>query len=164
MPAVGNSSPGGVRVVGANDGYEVFKYGFFKVTTTNKAFAKGVPLGDEARVVLTMPAQPRFLRLARLAVADAGTRAGFTVEDVEDLRLAIDELCGPMMVGHGEIVLTLFSSDGCVEIQGNGSEPSEPPAYPDIAEAIIEAVVDDHCIATANGTRTFSATKRTTPV
>ncbi len=54
-----------------------------------------------------MPAQARFLRLARLAVADAGTRAGFTVEEVEDLRLAIDELCGPMMSGDGEVVMTL---------------------------------------------------------
>jgi len=39
---------------------------------------------DNARVVVTMPADPTFLRLARLAAADAGTRAGFTVEDVED--------------------------------------------------------------------------------
>ncbi len=120
-------------------------------------------MDDAARVVLTMPAQPRFLRLARLAVADAGTRAGFTVEDVEDLRLAIDELCGPMMVGDGQIVLTLYSSDGRVEIEGSGAEPPEPPAYPDIAEAIIDAVVDDHSIVTTDGTRTFSAIKRMTP-
>src|SRR3954466_6648387 len=95
---------------------------------------------DNARVVLTMPADPSFLRLARLAVADAGTRAGFTVEDVEDLRLAIDELCGPMMMGDGDITLTLVSLDGRVEIEGTGAEPPEPPAYPDIAEAIIDAV------------------------
>ena len=119
-------------------------------------------MDDAARVVLTMPAQPRFLRLARLAVADAGTRAGFTVEDVEDLRLAIDELCGPMMVGDGDIELTLISSEGCVEIEGSGAEPPEPAAYPDIAEAIIDAVVDDHSIVTAGATRKFSATKRTT--
>ena len=52
------------------------------------------------------------------------------------------------------------AGDGCVEIEGSGVEPPEPPAYPDIAEAIIEAVVDEHSIATSNGTRTFSATKR----
>jgi serine/threonine-protein kinase RsbW len=118
---------------------------------------------DAARVTLTMPAQPRFLRLARLAVADAGTRAGFTVEDVEDLRLAIDELCGPLMVGDGDITLTLISLDGRVEIEGTGAEPPEPPAYPDIAEAIIDAVVEDHSIVNSNGTRTFSATKQMTP-
>lgn len=120
-------------------------------------------MDDAARVVLTMPAQPRFLRLARLAVADAGTRSGFTVEDVEDLRLAIDELCGPMMAGDGDITLTLISTEGSVEIEGTGSEPPEPPAYPDIAEAIIDAVVDEHAIVTTGGTRKFTASKRVTP-
>src|SRR5262245_66382409 len=83
---------------------------------------------DNARVVVTMPADPSFLRLARLAAADAGTRAGFTVEDVEDLRLAIDELCGPLMNGRGgTISLTFLAVEGRVGIEGRGPVPVAAP-------------------------------------
>lgn len=120
-------------------------------------------MDDAARVVLTMPAQARFLRLARLAVADAATRAGFTVEEVEDLRLAIDELCGPMMVGDGEVMMTLVSSDGRVDVEGSGPDSESEAAFPEIAEAILDVVVDSHSVSVLDGTRTFSATKNGTP-
>jgi serine/threonine-protein kinase RsbW len=119
---------------------------------------------DDARVVVTMPADPSFLRLARLAAADAGTRAGFTVEDVEDLRLAIDELCGPLMNGRrGTISLTFLAIDGRVDIEGRGPAPQEEPAYADIGDAIITAVVDEHEIQTAGGMQSFRAMKRSSP-
>ena len=119
---------------------------------------------DDARVVLTMPADPSFLRLARLAAADAGTRAGFTVEDVEDLRLAIDELCGPLMSGRrGTISLTFLAVEGRVDIDGRGPAPQEEPAYADIGDAIITAVVDEHDIQTGDGIQSFRAMKRSSP-
>src|SRR6187549_70846 len=111
---------------------------------------------DNARVVVTMPADPSFLRLARLAAADAGTRAGFTVEDVEDLRLAIDELCGPLMNGRGgTISLTFVALDGRVDIEGRGPAPEDEPAYADIGDAIITAVVDEHDIESRDGVQSF---------
>ena len=119
---------------------------------------------DDARVVVTMPADPSFLRLARLAAADAGTRAGFTVEDVEDLRLAIDELCGPLMNGSkGTISLTFLAVEGRVDIEGRGPAPLEEPAYADIGDAIITAVVDEHEIESRDGTQSFRAMKRSSP-
>jgi len=111
-----------------------------------------------------MPADPSFLRLARLAAADAGTRAGFTVEDVEDLRLAIDELCGPLMTGSkGTISLTFLAVEGRVDIEGRGPAPLEEPAYADIGDAIITAVVDQHEIESRDGTQSFRAMKRSSP-
>jgi serine/threonine-protein kinase RsbW len=111
-----------------------------------------------------MPADPSFLRLARLAAADAGTRAGFTVEDVEDLRLAIDELCGPLMNGSGgTISLTFLAVDGRVDIEGRGPAPEDEPAFADIGDAIIAAVVDEHTIDTHDGVQSFWAVKRSSP-
>jgi serine/threonine-protein kinase RsbW len=119
---------------------------------------------DNARVAVTMPADPSFLRLARLAAADAGTRAGFTVEDVEDLRLAIDELCGPLMNGSGGTVSLVFLVvDGRVDIEGRGPAPVDEPAYADIGDAIITAVVDEHSIESHDGTQSFRAMKRSSP-
>ena len=47
---------------------------------------------DEGSVSLTVPGRPEYLRLVRLAAADSGTRADLSIEDVEDLRIAVDEL------------------------------------------------------------------------
>src|SRR5206468_1159209 len=51
--------------------------------------AKG---SDYGTVTLTVPGHPVYLRLARLAAADTGARAGLSIGDLEDLRIAVDEL------------------------------------------------------------------------
>jgi hypothetical protein len=48
-------------------------------------------LGDGA-IRLSLPADPEYGRVARTAVASLGLRAGFAYVDIEDLRLAIDEV------------------------------------------------------------------------
>ena len=44
-------------------------------------------------VELIIPVQSDLVVLARLTAATVASRAGFNVEEVEDLRLAVDELC-----------------------------------------------------------------------
>ena len=53
-------------------------------------------------VELTLPARPDLLVLARMTVGAVAARAEMAVDDIEDLRLAIDELClsvTPVVVG-----------------------------------------------------------------
>ena len=45
------------------------------------------------RVELSLPADAQMLFLARMTAAAVATRAELNYEQVEDLRLAIDELC-----------------------------------------------------------------------
>ena len=56
---------------------------------------------------LIIPGAPEFLRLARLAAADAGSRAGLTYDEIEDLRIGVDELCHSVMRPDGTGVVTL---------------------------------------------------------
>ena len=44
-------------------------------------------------VELTLPVQADLVVLARFAAATIASRADFDVEEIEDLRLAVDELC-----------------------------------------------------------------------
>jgi hypothetical protein len=49
--------------------------------------------GAAARVDLSMPARPDSLQLVRLSAGFVAARADLVYDDVQDLRLAIDELC-----------------------------------------------------------------------
>src|SRR4051812_44266283 len=56
------------------------------------------PQGPDAdSVALDVPGRPEYLRLVRLAAADCGTRADLSFEEVEDLRIAVDELSYALM-------------------------------------------------------------------
>src|ERR1700757_1797194 len=50
-------------------------------------------VSDADEVRLVVPARPEFLRLARVTAAGLAGRLGFSYDEIEDLRLAIDELC-----------------------------------------------------------------------
>src|SRR4051812_8482095 len=72
------------------------------------------------RVQLVIPASSRFLRTARLVAADAAGRAGCDVEEIEDFRIAVDELCHLLMTATDHFVhLTVTSFDTHVVARGS---------------------------------------------
>ena len=97
-------------------------------------------MGDgRDEVQLVVPAAPEYLRLARMTAAGLASRLGFTYDDVEDLRIAVDELCF-VLVGTagrpGTIALTFWSSvHGAVITTTSG-----PPLRPHEAEALVRSV------------------------
>src|SRR5262245_54856676 len=50
-------------------------------------------LGSQQRVSLKIPASAESLRIARVTAAGLASRVGFNIDEVDDLRLAVDELC-----------------------------------------------------------------------
>jgi serine/threonine-protein kinase RsbW len=51
-----------------------------------------------AEVLLRLPGEPAFLRVARVTASGLASRMGFSIDEVDDLRLAVDELCRPLVV------------------------------------------------------------------
>ena len=116
------------------------------------------------QITITFPGTPEFLRLARLTSADAGSRAGFDYEDIDDLRIAVSELC-TLVSGAlgGEIVLEFHIEPGIVAVGGRAA----PGALVEneFARMIVDAVVDDLELSSENGTSAFRCLKRaSTPV
>jgi anti-sigma regulatory factor (Ser/Thr protein kinase) len=113
-------------------------------------------------VELTLPARPDMLVLARMTVGAVGARAEMAVDDIEDLRLAIDELCLAAVGDHpgGRLELRYdWDDDGievsCIyrpsesdgpmlrtEIEDAGEIPGQLPS--DLSERILDALVDEH--------------------
>ncbi len=112
-------------------------------------------------ILLTIPGSAEFLRLARLAAADAGTRVGMTVDEVEDLRIAVDELCHALTGGDAErsVRLTYRLHDADVEVLGASDGPDPGFALSDLAQTIVGAVVDEYEVSHDDGARRFRLRK-----
>lgn len=112
---------------------------------------------DEVR--LAVPARPELLRLARVTAAGLASRLGFSFDEVEDLRLAIDELCygltGPEgREGTVEIRYDLGPQRLVIEGQGRLGTGPEPVELSELSEIMLSALVDEHHIeAGPNGPR-----------
>jgi len=115
---------------------------------------------DSSRVELRFPGSAEFLRLARLATADAGSRAGLSVDEIEDLRIAVSELCA--MVGGDEVEITLVfrNRDGALYVEGSGGPSVVEGENAEMAQALVAAVVDEYELRADTGRTGFSIVKR----
>ena len=107
-------------------------------------------------VRLALPASPEYIRLARLVIGGLATRTGFSYDDVEDLRIAVDELCflivGP--AGLDEEVLLTFTVRGhTLEVEGRGR--TAVADLSSFSKRIVAAVTDWHDITTSDAHTTF---------
>ena len=103
--------------------------------------------GEE--VTLTMPARPELLRVARLTAAGLAGRLGFNFDEIEDVKIAVDELCFAL-VGtkgrDGDLTVVYRLHADAIEIEGRGSFGNGPsqPVPSELSAQILAAVVDEH--------------------
>ena len=101
-----------------------------------------------SEVSIEIPGTAEFLRLARLAAADLGSRAGLTYEEIEDLRIGVDELCNAVMRPDGEGRVSLRFSLGAdhLEVAGHGPpvDAGHEDARSELSRTIVAAVADEH--------------------
>ena len=119
-------------------------------------------------VRLEVPASPEFLRITRIMVAGVASRLGFTLDDVEDLRIAIDELCFTL-VGKGRtgtIALRYEMLDDGLAVEGTGhftDGGSNEPRLSPMSKQILGAMVDDVQLGGGPEGPTFRMVKRLRP-
>jgi hypothetical protein len=124
---------------------------------------------------LSIPAQPVHLQLVRMTAGVVAARAELDLNHVEDLRLAVDELCLPFMGPQGhdarlylryewneryvEISCQLARGDeegGAVRLGGPGA-PWQPirgvagHLREELSSQILDALVDEHGEMTVEG-------------
>jgi len=115
---------------------------------------------DEQRpdgpIELLLPADTRLVGVARLVASGVATTAGFDVDEVEDLRIAVDELCAALIEGgDGSPLLLGFElADGQVGVVGttaSGSAAEFEPERLALSRQILAVVVDAHDISADHG-------------
>ncbi len=135
--------------------------------TDHDGATSGVHDMEPTEIVLTIPGTPDFLRLARMAAADAASRVGLTYEEIDDLRIAVDELCFAVMGEEGAnapLTLVYQIHPGAVAVRGSCPAPSNgaTPAQSELSRTIVAAVVDEHELGQQDGARCFRLLKRGT--
>jgi serine/threonine-protein kinase RsbW len=104
---------------------------------------------NREEVTLAVPALPEYVRLARLTAAGVASRLGFSYDDVEDLRIAVDELCY-LLVGAdgrpGGITLSFAVDDAELVIVGEGPARPGPVEFAELSEQLLSALVDEYRI------------------
>jgi serine/threonine-protein kinase RsbW len=113
---------------------------------------------DDSRIAITFPATPDYLRLARLTTADAASRAGFDYEEIDDLRIAVSELCA-LISGSDAATITLDFSLEPRAVTVSGAATPGSLVENEFSRAIVAALVDEFDIAVDDGTSRFRARK-----
>jgi len=104
------------------------------------------PVGDV--IELTVPAQTGFLGVVRTATAGLAARLGFTLDEIEDLRIAVDEACVMLLTlggprDPGEATLTcrfmVLDHELAVTVSARVSERATLPADQSFAWQVLTA-------------------------
>jgi serine/threonine-protein kinase RsbW len=94
-------------------------------------------------VEFSFPSDPMFVRVARLVTGDMAERSGFSVDELEDVRLAVDEMCALLIGADGaSLQLRLQAVDGELVIEAKTGCARAPAVPSDLSEMLLRALVD----------------------
>ena len=122
----------------------------------------------EGVIELVVPADPRLVRLARLVASGVASGASFDIEEIEDLRIAVDEGCTALIeAGDGSRLELQFVLDrSSIEVSGSTTTGTEAILDPDrlsLSTQILKVVTDDHDLTVREGRASFRLRKRSRP-
>lgn len=108
------------------------------------------PASDSA-VVLRLPEDPHYARVARSVAVACASLASFDMDDLVDVRLLVDEVFHALtMLGDGPITLTVRPEARALGVEmrvvGNGRTTWSHPDF-----ALVRRVIDVICVTAAIG-------------
>jgi serine/threonine-protein kinase RsbW len=118
---------------------------------------------DEDVVVLTVPADGAYLSVLRTATAGLAARLHYTLDEIEDLRIAVDEACAMLLAGatdETELTCTFEVADDelavSVSVPANGSPL---PGNQTFAWMVLSALAGEVTADVGDGRSTIRLTK-----
>jgi anti-sigma regulatory factor (Ser/Thr protein kinase) len=95
-------------------------------------------------IKLTLPALVEYARVARLAVTGLASRMGFSYDEIEDLRIAVGEVCGILLDGSGgRITFRCTLTDEALEVSATRHPVGPALVITDMTTQILAAVADE---------------------
>ena len=130
---------------------------------TDSSRNQSVHTDDGRHIRLAIPADVRFLRVARLTAAGVAGDLGFGLQAIEDLRVAIDELC-VVVIEHAdpgaELELEYEIGDDQLIIVGRCPGSGGDPQVHPVAAELLRMTADEYEVAGDGSGRSFRLIKR----
>lgn len=117
------------------------------------------------QVTIKIPASPVYIGVIRLVAAGLATRLRFTIDEIEDLKIGVDELSAYLTGSQGregDLQITFTIADERIEIRGEGLlSPGQKvrTELTDFSRMILDTVVDRATLEQLDGTPTFELAK-----
>jgi len=97
-------------------------------------------------ITLTFPAKPDYFLAVRLAVSGVAERAGFTIDDIEDIKVASAEACTLLLcAGRERIAISMALGDSiemALAAQGDAVPVADIAEGNELSQYLLEALVD----------------------
>lgn len=116
-------------------------------------------------VSMKIPASPQFLGVLRLVAAGLAARLEFTLEDIEDLKIAVDELSAYITGSQGRegtLDVRFTIDEDRIEIHGIAALSPGQKVRADLTEfsqMILETVADSASLEQLDGAPAFKLVK-----
>ncbi len=129
--------------------------------------ARSPDTGTQDQVNIRMPADGAYLSVLRTATAGLAARLDFTLDDIEDLRIAVDEACA-MLLGQAvpgsslECSFALSQDELIITVSVPSLNP-RPPAGDTFAWTVLSALAGSVAAETGPGDRLAIVMRKSRP-
>ena len=116
-------------------------------------------------ITIRIPALPEYIQVVRLVTSGLAARLKFTLEDIEDLKIAVDELSAYLTGAQGregDLEISFNVADARIEITGRAFLAPGQKIRADLTEfsqMILETVVDSASLTRDDGSPMFTLVK-----
>lgn len=116
------------------------------------------------RIELTVPGRPEYVVVVRLASAAIAGRMAFSFDDIEDLKVAIGEVCTAAILEGAPNVRVTFEVGGdglAVLVRHHAAKPRRHAADEELDKLLVRVLMDEVSTDVDGGERLTRLIKRT---
>ena len=114
-------------------------------------------------VRLSVPATLEYVRIVRLAASGMASRYGYDIDEIENLRVAVDELASMVVdaADDGDLAVSFSTLDGDFRIEGRAPTATDTELTVDpLTASILNAVCDKYELNAVDGWAHFVCLRR----
>jgi len=116
-------------------------------------------------IELTVPGRPEYVVVVRLAAAAIAGRMAFSFDDIEDLKVAVGEVCTAAILEGGPSVRITFevaTEALSVTVRHHAARPRQHAAEEELDKLLVRVLMDEVATDADGGERITRLVKRTT--
>lgn len=117
----------------------------------------------EDAVRLSVPTSLEYVRIVRLTASGVASRLGFDVDEIENLRVAVDELASMVVdaAAPGRLDVEFWSTGSELRMEGTAPiTPGTDLGIDDLSGQILKVVCDDYELSATDGIARFRCVRR----